>query len=229
MTGLIFISNEDIISQHNYENPELITLADTKHEKLLEKYSYANKDNLGGIIYTTKITHSFEQHCEILYALSPYFNWSAICYAILFLVWVLFVFQLRKQSTQPVQKILTLIPVLKGLESLLYAIDYNQCPWCESNLAAEAYLKMGKVTSVTFTYTFIHAFFYMLCKGWSITNHGVDRNQATNLTIVMGLVYLVYSAYFLSADFAGMMTFVNFVLAVIYFILGINNIKCLYT
>ncbi len=41
----------------------------------------------------------------------------------------------------------------------------------------------------------------------------------------MGLVYLIYSAYFLSSDFVGMMLFVNLVLSVLYFILGFNNLK----
>jgi len=41
----------------------------------------------------------------------------------------------------------------------------------------------------------------------------------------MGLVYLIYSAYFLSTDFEGMMLFVNVVLAILYFILGFHNFK----
>ena len=84
---------------------------------------------------------------------------------------------------------------------------------------------MGKVTSVTFTYTFIHALFFMLCKGWNTTNQVVDRNQATNLTLVMGVIYLVYSAYFLSKDYPGMYEFINGVLVLLYFILGLTNLK----
>lgn len=67
----------------------------------------------------------------------------------------------------------------------------------------------------------------MLSKGWNTTNQVVDRNQATNLTLVMGIIYLMYSAYFLSTDFVGMGEFVNAVLAFIYMILGIVNYKSL--
>jgi len=81
------------------------------------------------------------------------------------------------------------------------------------------------VTSVTFTYTFIHALFFMLAKGWNTTSQVVDRNQATNLTLVMGIIYLVYSAYFLSVDYDGMKEFVNAVLALLYLVLGITNLK----
>lgn len=46
--------------------------------------------------------------------------------------------------------------------------------------------------------------------------------------MVMGLIYLVYSAYFLSSDIADMQEFVNMILAVIYFILGTINLKSIY-
>ena len=68
----------------------------------------------------------------------------------------------------------------------------------------------------------------MLCKGWNTTNLLIDRNQATNLTLVMGVIYLVYSAYFLSSDFDGMKVFINFVLASLYLVLGVTNLKSLY-
>ena len=84
---------------------------------------------------------------------------------------------------------------------------------------------MAKVTNITFTYTFIHAFMYLLCKGWSTTTDQVDRNQATNLTMIMGIVYLMYSAFFLSSDFPEMQKIVDFISAVLYFILGIINLN----
>ena len=67
----------------------------------------------------------------------------------------------------------------------------------------------------------------MLCKGWNTTCQVMDRNQATNLTLVMGVIYLIYSAYFLSSDFSSMQYFVNAVLAFIYLTLGIINLKSL--
>jgi hypothetical protein len=70
--------------------------------------------------------------------------------------------------------------------------------------------------------------FFILSKGWNVTVQQVDRNNATNLTLVMGLVYLMYSAYFLSSDFAGMKTFVDGILAFIYFLMFVSNIKSLY-
>ena len=45
--------------------------------------------------------------------------------------------------------------------------------------------------------------------------------------MVLGLIYLMYSAYFLSIDFSGMTEFVNIVLAFVYLALGIVNLKSL--
>ena len=155
------------------------------------------------------MTHVFVENCYVLYDLAPTYFYTSTILFLTSVVWISFVFGIRKNSAFPIQKILTIIPVLKGLEVMLYGLDNLKCPWVDEDIAPEAYLKMGKVTSVTFSYTFLHAFLYMLCKGWSLTVHTVDRNQATNVTMVMGLIYLMYSAYFLSIDFTGMMEFVN--------------------
>lgn len=37
----------------------------------------------------------------------------------------------------------------------------------------------------------------------------MTRDQATNLTMIMGAVYLTYSAYFLSNDFQGISSFMK--------------------
>jgi hypothetical protein len=42
--------------------------------------------------------------------------------------------------------------------------------------------------------------------------------------MVMGMIYLIYSAYFLTEDIEGMMEFVNVTLALIYIILGVANL-----
>lgn len=42
--------------------------------------------------------------------------------------------------------------------------------------------------------------------------------------MVMGMIYLIYSAYFLTEDIDGMIEFVNIILALVYIILGIVNL-----
>lgn len=123
------------------------------------------------------------------------------------------------------QRVLTMVSVMKALEDLLYTIVFKSCPWEPADIAEEAYLRMGKVTEVTFTYTFILALLYMLSKGYNITIQVMDKNHTTNLTIVLGITYLVYSAYFLSSDSSNMKVFVNSLLAVMYLVQGATNFR----
>jgi hypothetical protein len=59
-----------------------------------------------------------------------------------------------------------------------------------------------------------------MCKGWQTTISQLSRNQATNLTMIMGGVYLTYSAYFLSVDFTTIYMIMNFVMVLVYGSLG---------
>jgi len=55
----------------------------------------------------------------------------------------------------------------------------------------------------------------------------MDRNQATNLTVIMGAIYLLYSAYFLTSETVGIARVVNMIIAITYLFLGILNFKSL--
>lgn len=84
---------------------------------------------------------------------------------------------------------------------------------------------MGRISTITICYTAYLAFFYMLAKGWGTTSVQLTRNQATNLTMIMGGVYLAYSAYFLSLDFTLVYTIMNIIMVLLYAGLGLNFIK----
>lgn len=157
--------------------------------------------------------------------LMPLLNFCSFFYFFLFALWFAFTAHFRKEQSFPVQKVLSLVPLLKMLESVLTNAEFKACPWESADVAEDAYLKMGKVTIVTFAYTFIHALLFLLCQGWNTTNYVIDRNKATNLTLVMGAMYLLYSAYFLSADVVGLKTFVDSFLTLTYFFLGFANYK----
>jgi hypothetical protein len=202
----------------------LIARATEDQEDKLMKFAYNNGTNG---VFNASMQHQFIQHCYVFDQLIPIMALASIAFAISSVVWAIIVFHFRKEQSFPVQKILLFVPSLLSLENLLFYLEDKSCPWVSTNVAEDAYLKMGKVTSVTFTYTFLHALFYMLCKGWNTTSQAIDRNQATYLTLVMGVIYLTYSAYFLSSDFDTMTEFINFTLAVIYAVLGVQNYKSL--
>lgn len=225
MSGLIFISDNDITSQKTYSHPELIARVPSIYEEGLSALTFqANQSNH----YEVRLEHKFVEYCYVFDSLIPIIEVTVALYFIVILIWVYVVYMLRKEQAFPVQKILTMLPILKMIESLLVGADYNKCPWDSADIAEDAYIKMGKVTLITFTYTFLHALLYMLCKGWNTTNQAVDRNQATNLTLVMGLMYLMYSAYFLSSEILGMKSIIDSVLSLLYFFLGLANFRSLH-
>lgn len=75
---------------------------------------------------------------------------------------------------------------------------------------------MARISVVTICYTVFLAYLYLICKGWQITVQQLDRNQATNLTMIMGATYLLYSAYFLSQDFDTIYNVMSIVIAILY-------------
>lgn len=72
---------------------------------------------------------------------------------------------------------------------------------------SEKYLDMARISIVTITYTVFLALMYLISKGWNLILFQLTRNQATYLTMIMGAVYLAYSAFFLSNDFVGVRKF----------------------
>lgn len=75
---------------------------------------------------------------------------------------------------------------------------------------------MARISIITICYTCFIAIFYLLSKGWQLTVQQLNRNQATNLTMIMGAVYLLYSAYFLSVDFKGIYRVMSIIIACLY-------------
>jgi hypothetical protein len=79
---------------------------------------------------------------------------------------------------------------------------------------------MARISVITITYTVYLSLLYLICKGWQLTISQLTRNQATNLTMIMGGVYLTYSAYFLSVDFINIYYIMNVTMVGLYGGLG---------
>lgn len=84
---------------------------------------------------------------------------------------------------------------------------------------------MARISIVTIVYTVLLALLYIMSKGWQTLIFYMSRNQATNLTMIMGAVYLTYSAYFLSNDFSSISTFMRIMMTVLFMGIGFANIK----
>jgi hypothetical protein len=56
-----------------------------------------------------------------------------------------------------------------GIESAFYAFYYKSCPWVDKDIAVETYLNMGRITTITFKFTFLHALLYIISLGYGLT------------------------------------------------------------
>jgi len=113
-----------------------------------------------------------------------------------------------------------MLPTLKCFETLLEGGFLAYCPWYSLTSNGVQYMQMARISIITITYTVFLSFLYLMCKGWQTTISQLSRNQATNLTMIMGGVYLTYSAYFLSVDFNTIYLIMNFVMVLVYGSLG---------
>lgn len=109
-----------------------------------------------------------------------------------------------------------MLPLFKAIETVLEGGYLNFCPFYSITNNGIQYINMARISAVTVTYTVFLSFLYLACKGWQTTISSLSRAQATSLTMIMGGVYLTYSAYFLSQDFDTIFIIMNCVLSVLY-------------
>ena len=152
-------------------------------------------------------------------------SWAAMAACFLLHLYVC----IPADSRLTLQKSLLLFPALKALEVILDGIWLDYCPWVGMDNSTYQYIQMAKISIITICYTVFVAIFYLLSKGWQLTVQQLNRNQATNLTMIMGAVYLLYSAYFLSVDFQSIYTIMSVIISILYLGLAyaftVNNLK----
>lgn len=89
---------------------------------------------------------------------------------------------------------------------------------------------MALVTISTIYQTVFIALILLISKGWNVARNTLSRNDLSSITLLMGAVYLTYSAYYVSINITGMKLFIGFILNLLYLILFIVVVKgCLET
>mmetsp|Transcript_23499 Transcript_23499/g.23159 ORF Transcript_23499/g.23159 Transcript_23499/m.23159 type:complete len:192 (+) Transcript_23499:758-1333(+) len=80
---------------------------------------------------------------------------------------------------------------------------------------------MALVTISTIYQTVYIALILLMSKGWNISRNTLSRNDLSSITLLMGAVYLSYSAYYVSVNIQGMKIFIGFILNLLYLVLFI--------
>lgn len=87
---------------------------------------------------------------------------------------------------------------------------------------------MALVTISTIFQTTFLAYVFLVSKGWKIARQSLSRTDISKFTVMIGGVYLIYSAYYVSVNVPQMRNFLEFILNMLYiylFMTGINNTK----
>mmetsp|Transcript_21747 Transcript_21747/g.20866 ORF Transcript_21747/g.20866 Transcript_21747/m.20866 type:complete len:378 (+) Transcript_21747:443-1576(+) len=174
---------------------------------------------------TSVLDHTFIERCSEIANLVPlYFIMSGL-WALITIFWIYLVMVRMKHQTLYLQKILMLFPICKALETMINGFFAKDCPWTSQTDTSEKYVEMARISIVTISYTIFLAILYLMSKGWNTIMFQMSRSQATYLTMIMGGVYLAYSAYFLSNGFTGVLYFMLAVMILMYALMGIVNSK----
>ena len=121
------------------------------------------------------------------------------------------------------QKCLTVIPLMKLIQVTCYTAYAGSCPW--QNQVMARYLLMCLVTLSTIYQTVFVSILLMMSKGWSIARSSLSRDDLSLITLIMGSIYLVYSAFYISISVDGMRIFITAVLNVLYLIVMVIVLK----
>lgn len=107
---------------------------------------------------------------------------------------------LKQRHCLYLQQLIMILPILKTLHTLFITVNialcFDQVKWETAN----KYLIMGIISFETLFQTILLTSFLSIAKGWGIVRYYVLREEASNLTIALGLVYLHFSAFFVTIE-----------------------------
>jgi len=132
-------------------------------------------------------------------------------------VWIYQVHYKYEFESLHLQKLMSAPVVLKVFQVFIYAIYVGQCPW-EDQIQAR-YQLMALVTIATIYQTLLVAVLLLIAKGWNIVRNQLSKNDLSSVTLLMGGVYLTYSAFYVSENVASMREIVSFFLNILYILL----------
>jgi hypothetical protein len=222
-------TSQIVTSNSSFAEPQIMSEVSIGIGKELRDYAYnVTADEQ----YVATYNHTFIQHCQAVRYVWPTYYGYGCAWALITILFTTVLYCMPESERFSLQKSLIMLPVLKCAEVFLEGGYLSFCPFYSLTSNGVQYTQMARISVITITYTVFLSFLYLICKGWQTTISQLTRNQATNLTMIMGGVYLTYSAYFLSEDFIYIYYTMNALMVGVYgglaYTFGINcyeNIK----
>eukprot|EP00347_Sterkiella_histriomuscorum_P016631 403352447 len=207
--GVVIGTDTQIDSAGYYSRPEIISLIPTSKLDFLQQFAFPVSKN-----HNVKMIHEYLTNCQVLNTVSNYFLGICTSYGLVILIWIMSILFIYNDQVNTLQKALLVVPIFKLLRISIYTFYISECPWTDQ--LTSRYLMMALVTVSTIYQTVFIAVLLLISKGWMITRTNLTRSQATMTTMLMGAVYLVYSAYYVSANMESVKNLIGMFINILY-------------
>ena len=177
-------------------------MSTTNEGKIIQAYTQKKNDGIIG-----RIEHLYLTDCELVRSIQTYYIFFTSGYLLLSFIWVLLVWHCYHEHSTSLQRGLMALPILKLIQVFTYGIYVGECPW--ANQMHARYMMMALVTVSTMYQTILIAYILMMSKGWKIVRHSLPRGDLSTFTLLMGSVYMTYSAYYVSINISSMKMFIG--------------------
>lgn len=158
------------------------------------QYSFNNNTSNSTEATMVTLSHIFVSNCGKISWIQVTLWFLSACMLTVLCYWYYQTFYKHKDYVQPLQRVLTSLFTLKYFDTLLYCVQLTGCPWYDSSEKYLTYVDILRFTISTVYFTALFGIFYVLGNGWQIVVQQLNRDQGSNLVIVMGMVYIAYSA-----------------------------------
>lgn len=122
--------------------------------------------------------------------------------------------QYRREYSFSLQKVIVVIPLFFIGVILLDYSDWKACPWLDNN--STQYIEIVSIAIDTIFNTLIVGFCLFVSRGWKVVKSHFEREELSRITLVVGVFYLVYSAYFIASDIESLRVIIIIALTVMY-------------
>jgi len=135
--------------------------------------------------------------CQDVFALVYMYAGGAGLWVLLFLWWYGSTSCFSRAHVRPLHRFMTFTLAFKCVFDICNSLFLATCPGGSSSTS---YLYLATCSAFTLYYTFLFTLFLLLSKGYCITRYALFRQEVTVVAVLMGVVYLCYSAYTLDPE-----------------------------
>ena len=112
---------------------------------------------------------------------------------------------------------------MKTMMAFVQFVYVSQCPWQDQ--LQSRYIMMALVSIITMYQTVHISIIILLTKGWLYIRSVLTKEDLNSLSMIMGLVYMSYSVFFVTANIPKLQWITNSWMNILYSIIFLYVMK----